>query len=674
MEPETIFFSDPQQLVARTEELDRERLDAITLRADRQFAVLAVIEWACAICAAWWIAPLAWNGQTSTIHPHVWIAIGLGGLIISLPVGLALTRPGTSLTRHVTAASQMLMAGLLVHMTGGRIETHFAYFGLLAFLSFYYDWWILVTATVVAGSDHLLRAIMWPESMYGVPAVTLWRPLEHAGWVVFEIVVLVLSIQENRRGMRAVARRQSRLEAVSAQVTSEVEARTAQLAESEERYRTIFEDSPLPMWVCDTETLTFLAVNQQAVRKYGYSEAEFLRMHTHAIRPREETVAVKAFLGNRALHKSPMQQWRHRKKDGTIIDVELTSRPIKWAGRKAVMVLSIDVSERKRAEREKEAMEIQLRHAQKLESIGQLAAGIAHEINTPTQYIGDNLHFLRDAFKEVQAVLETQNRVLLRDDHEPLHVVAAEIKEVMESADTLYLMEEIPKALDQAIDGVDRVSTLVKAMKAFSHPGQKEKTPANINEAIQNTITVARNEWKYVAQMEMDLAADLPLVPCLINDFNQVVLNLVVNAAHAIGSVVQGGAQGKITIATRACSGYVEVRVQDTGSGIPVEVRDRIFDPFFTTKEVGKGTGQGLAIARSVVVDKHGGTIHFETEIGKGTAFVVRLPIDDGALTPAHRTEPSLSVLARSSRGDPRGLSGVIPSNTKELDEAHSFC
>jgi signal transduction histidine kinase len=242
----------------------------------------------------------------------------------------------------------------------------------------------------------------------------------------------------------------------------------------------------------------------------------------------------------------------------------------------------------------------------------------------------------------VQSVLSAHDRVLpLLEDHEPLRAAAAEIKAAIESADTPYLMEEIPKALEQAIDGVDRVSTLVKAMKAFSHPGQKEKTPANIYEAIQNTITVARNEWKYVAQMETDLAADLPLVPCLINDFNQVVLNLVVNAAHAIGSVAQNGAQGKITITTRACSGYVEVRIQDTGSGIPVEVRDRIFDPFFTTKEVGKGTGQGLAIARSVVVDKHGGTIHFETEIGKGTIFVVRLPRDGGALTPPNQIEPA---------------------------------
>jgi PAS domain S-box-containing protein len=333
MERQTTLSSDSAELVARTQELDRERQQGITRRADRQFAFLALFEWVCAICAALWIAPRAWSGQSSTIHPHVWIAIGLGGFIISLPVGLAFLRPGTALTRHVTAASQMLMAGLLVHMNGGRLETHFIYFGLLAFLSFYYDWRILVTATVVAGSDHVLRAIMWPESMYGVPGVTLWRPLEHAAWVVFEVVVLILSIQENRKGMRSVARRQARLEGMSDHITSEVKARTAELADSEERYRFTFENNPLPMWLCDVETLMFLAVNQQAVRKYGYSEAEFLRMHTFEIRPAEDLEAFKAFLAHMPSGATPIKQWRHRKKDGTIMDVEVTSQPAKECAR-----------------------------------------------------------------------------------------------------------------------------------------------------------------------------------------------------------------------------------------------------------------------------------------------------------------------------------------------------
>jgi signal transduction histidine kinase len=173
-------------------------------------------------------------------------------------------------------------------------------------------------------------------------------------------------------------------------------------------------------------------------------------------------------------------------------------------------------------------------------------------------------------------------------------------------------------------------------MKEFSHPGTKEKIPLDLNHAIDSTITVARNEWKYVADMETDFDPSLPLIPCQPGEFNQVILNLIVNAAHTIADVIRerGIERGKIRVQTRNCPDWAEIRIQDTGSGIPEEIRARIFDPFFTTKEVGKGTGQGLAIARSVVVDKHGGTIHFETEKGMGTTFIIRLPQNGQAFGP----------------------------------------
>jgi signal transduction histidine kinase len=277
----------------------------------------------------------------------------------------------------------------------------------------------------------------------------------------------------------------------------------------------------------------------------------------------------------------------------------------------------------------------QLFQAQKLESVGQLAAGIAHEINTPTQYIGDNVRFLKDAFLDLKNLLANYERLLLAAQDGALSAdTIQQVTAAVEQADAGYLLEEIPKAIDQTLEGVTRVSTLVGAMKEFSHPGTKEKVLVDLNHAIASTITVARNEWKYVADMETDFDASLPLIPCQAGEFNQVILNLIVNAAHAIADVVREGGpeKGKIRIKTRNCLEWAEIRVQDTGSGIPEGVRTRIFDPFFTTKQVGRGTGQGLAIARSVVVDKHAGTIHFETETGKGTTFIIRLPRDGKAL------------------------------------------
>jgi signal transduction histidine kinase len=258
-----------------------------------------------------------------------------------------------------------------------------------------------------------------------------------------------------------------------------------------------------------------------------------------------------------------------------------------------------------------------------------LAAGIAHEINTPTQFIGDNAQFVRDA---------VQNLRNLWDKFQKLAEAATEInvcREILDEIavtsteiDAAYLMEEVPRALDQTLEGVSRVATLVRAMKEFSHPGSKEKVPVDLNRAIESTITVSRNEWKYVADTDTDFDDSLPPVLCLPAEFNQVILNLIVNAAHAIAEVVQAGGstKGKLGVHTRRQGDCAEIRVSDTGGGIPTGIQNRIFDPFFTTKEVGKGTGQGLAIARSVVVDKHGGTIRFETEAGKGTTFIVRLP------------------------------------------------
>ncbi len=291
------------------------------------------------------------------------------------------------------------------------------------------------------------------------------------------------------------------------------------------------------------------------------------------------------------------------------------------------ILLAVDVTQRR-------VLETQLRQAQKLESIGHLAAGIAHEINTPTQYIGDNLRFLQDAFRDLGTLLDAHGSLLAAAKNGgPTPEIVATAEQAAQTADVAYLQGEIPRAIGESLAGVERVSTIVRAMKEFSHPGAEEKTPVDLNRAIESTITVARNEWKYIAELETDFDPALPPVPCLPGEFNQVVLNIIVNAAHAIASKVGDGAGGKglITVRTRQDGDWVDIRITDSGTGIPEHARGKIFEPFFTTKEVGKGTGQGLAIARSVVVDKHGGTITFETESGKGTTFIVRLPLTPGS-------------------------------------------
>jgi signal transduction histidine kinase len=289
-----------------------------------------------------------------------------------------------------------------------------------------------------------------------------------------------------------------------------------------------------------------------------------------------------------------------------------------------------DVSEQKRAEAERKLMDLQLRQAQKLEAVGQLAAGIAHEINTPTQYVGDNTRFLKDAFQNITAALRGYTQLIAAAKQNSVTAeMIARAEQLLISSDLEYHFEQIPAAINETLEGVERVSKIVRAMKDFSHPGGREKNAADLNKAIESTVTVARNEWKYVSDLVLELDPELPLVPCFIGEFNQAILNLVVNAAHAIGDVVrsQHGGKGKITVRTRRDGDWVEVSVSDTGTGIPETHRQRIFEPFFTTKDVGKGTGQGLALVYSSVVKKHGGTVTFDTEIGKGTTFFIRLPL-----------------------------------------------
>ncbi len=271
-----------------------------------------------------------------------------------------------------------------------------------------------------------------------------------------------------------------------------------------------------------------------------------------------------------------------------------------------------------------------LLHAQKLESIGQLAAGIAHEINTPTQYVTDNVQFLLRAFEKVGAIVGASRDLIecIRAGEDPQAALDA-AEETFKKARVDYILKEGPKAIQQSLDGLHRVASIVKAMKDFSHPSAGERAPVDLDEAISSTITVATNEWKYVADIETFFDPALPLVPCLRDEVNQVFLNLIVNAAHAIDEKTLGGVLGRGTIRIDARpdgDDWVEVRVTDSGAGIPEHARNRVFDPFFTTKPVGKGTGQGLAIAYSVIVDKHDGEISFETETGQGTTFVVRLP------------------------------------------------
>jgi signal transduction histidine kinase len=400
-----------------------------------------------------------------------------------------------------------------------------------------------------------------------------------------------------------------------------VEERTRELEQSREMFRLMAESTNAVPFTLDLSRGCFTYIGAQGISASGVAESQWRQPGAlDAIIPRESNREIRQRFDDcesgRFEFVTALAQ-----PNGRHTEVRWTGTCEMVAGAKILRGLMLDITELRRLGRE-------LAAAQKLESVGRLAAGVAHEINTPVQFVSDNVHFVRTSMTDIAPVIQAYRS--LRHAIESSGDVASAARlaaEAEELADLDFILENAPPALDSCLEGLGRIATIVRSMKEFAHPDQAQKTLADLNRAIRSTLVVAQNEYKLVAELHTQFG-ELPTIPCFLGEINQVVLNLLVNATHAISDVVKdSGKLGRLDVRTRLDGNEVEIAIADTGTGIPDSARDKIFDPFFTTKEVGKGTGQGLAIARSVIVDKHGGTLRFETECGKGTTFYIRLPV-----------------------------------------------
>jgi signal transduction histidine kinase/CheY-like chemotaxis protein len=401
-----------------------------------------------------------------------------------------------------------------------------------------------------------------------------------------------------------------------------VAERTRELEQSREMFKLMAESTNAVPFTLDLTHGCFTYIGAQGVAASGVPEARWMqpggldivipRATNPEVRQRFDDCANGPFEFVTALSQG----------NGVRSEMRWTGTCETISGAKVLRGLMLDITELRRLGRE-------LAAAQKLESVGRLAAGVAHEINTPVQFVSDSVHFVRTAMADMAAVIRAYRD--LKDAAKSSGDVAATVRIVEnaeKAADLDYILENAPRSLDTSIEGLDRIATIVRSMKEFAYPDQAHKTPADLNQAIRSTLVVAHNEYKFVAQLSTEFG-ELPPVPCYLGEINQVILNLLVNASHAISDVVKdSGSLGKLMVRTRLDGDVVEISIADSGTGIPEAARDKIFDPFFTTKEIGKGTGQGLAMAHSVIVKKHSGTLRFETECGVGTTFFIRLPID----------------------------------------------
>ncbi|MDT4331346.1 two-component system sensor histidine kinase NtrB [Methylomonas sp. MS20] len=383
---------------------------------------------------------------------------------------------------------------------------------------------------------------------------------------------------------------------------------------------TILDTAPSAIITID-QTGAIRSFNRGAERIFGYSAGQMVGENVKRLMPADIASRHDGYLAHyiatresRAMNQR--REFQGRRASGEIFAVQLHISPIEIDGETLFCGILDDVSETK-------ALQTQLTQAQKLEAIGQLASGVAHEINTPIQYIGDNLAALQNYFADLSA---WQSAVYQQADP----ASKTRLDDLGEQFDLAYILDDSPKAIGQALEGVTRVAEIVKAMKTFSHVEPSQSRQAiNLNDTVAGAITISRNACKYIADVETDLAADLPAVPCYANELSQVLLNLIINAAHAIEE--KGGERGVIQIATRKLGDMAEIRIRDNGAGIPAEIREKVFNLFFTTKPVGKGTGQGLSLAHNIIVERHRGRLYFESEAGLGTTFHVLLPLDPQA-------------------------------------------
>ncbi len=502
---------------ARANVLYTNQLSQTCRQIDRMFACLMLLQLVAGVLIAMIITPSTWQGQERSTHIHVIAAVTIGGLAALMPIYMIWKHSGKQVTRNIVGASQVIFSGLFIHLSGGRIESHFHIFGSLAFLSLYRDWKVLLLPTGIVFVDHIVRAIFWPASIFGIMSAAPWRAFEHVGWVMFEVAFLIYGCIRVAKEKRQVAKNQAQLESMNAFIEHQVEERTKELT--------------------------------------------------------ERTVA-----------------------------------------------LQTEISE-------KSMLQDRLIQAQKLESIGQLAAGIAHEINTPSQYVSDNTHFVKEQYDALLSVIDSYAQQI--DPNAPAknwNDRVNEIKETLERHDYDFVRVEIPLALEQSLEGLNRITKIVGAMKDYSHPGSTELTLTDLNRAIESTVLVCSHKWKNITELEMKLDGSMPHVPCLIAEFNQVILNLITNAVDAI-TQRHVDVKGEIRISTTHSDDWAEITVADNGTGIPESIAGRIYDPFFTTKEVGKGTGQGLSISRYIIENKHNGTISCVSKGGRGTQFTIRLPL-----------------------------------------------
>ena len=630
----------------RAASLFQEAEQKIYVRTDRLFARLMVFQWLAGVVAAVWISPQTWIGGTSYVHWHVWAAIFLGGAITALPIFLVWKHPGQVLTRHTIAVGQMIFSGLLIHLTGGRIETHFHIFGSLAFLAFYRDWRVLITATVVTALDHFFRGTFWPQSVFGVLAASPWRWVEHAGWVIFEDIFLIISIRQSLDEMCGLAQRQASLEGVNASIEIKVTERTAELTrenaerkkaelalrESQELYHSLVEQLPINVYRKDADG-RFVYVNSRFCQIKGRTAEQILGQTADAmVTPAEAEQSAKEHELIMRTGQSMEMEEMYPQPDGTNLYFQVVKLPVKNSEGRIIgsQGVHFDITLRKRAEAKLNEVHRQLLEASRQAGMAEVATSVLHNVGNVLNSVNVSSSLIADKIRNSKVSSLTKVVTLMKEhegDLAAFFTTNPKGKQVPGYLTGLaaHLIEEQAEILREAgtlLSSVMHIKEIVAMQQNYARTsGLLESLPVVdlVEDALRmNADAIQRHHIKLVREF-----AETPPILVQKHKVLQILVNLIRNAKHACDDA--GRLDKQITLRVTSAGGRIKISVIDNGVGIPVENLTQIFGHGFTTRK--EGHGFGLHSSALAAKEMGGSLAAFSDGSGQGATFTLELPM-----------------------------------------------